>query len=154
MGVWSVLHRSVAHVSCVMLILAQHAGPGFTLIFQLQELRKGLRVQKPKLRLVAQTCSPRTWEAATGGWWRVWGQIGLHRNIIVSQRNRVCVCACVYKCVYLCIRACMCMCGYLCVRICICVFMWLCLHICLNVCVRVYMCVCVQQMYVIIILKF
>ena len=60
------LHR-VFHVSYLMFITVRDAGPIFLPSLQIQELGEGLRVQKSKLGVVAQTCNPRTWETVTGG---------------------------------------------------------------------------------------
>lgn len=51
----------------MMFITVRDPGPVFLPSLQIQELGEGLRVQKSKLGVVAQTYNPRIWEAITGG---------------------------------------------------------------------------------------
>lgn len=62
---------------------------------------------------------------------------------------RVCVCSrvsvCVYKCMFVCVRACEYIC--VCVRVCACVYEYVFVRVraCLLACVRAYACVCVSM---------
>ena len=50
----------------------------------------------------------------------------------------VCICVCLYVCVFVCL----CMCTYICVYGCICMCVWV--SVCAYVCVYGYLCVCVS----------
>jgi hypothetical protein len=55
---------------------------------------------------------------------------------------RVCICVCVYACVYVCV--CVCMCVYMRVCMCVCVYACVCMRVCMCVRACVFVCACAR----------
>jgi hypothetical protein len=73
----------------------------------------------------------------------VWKQNIKHVEYNYRWWTRVCVCVCMYVCMYVCV--CVCVCMYVCVCMCVCMYVCVCVCVCVYVCMCVcmYVCVCV-----------